>query len=36
VAIRCVKELAGQISSKSKVPKISSEISSEFELIEVL
>jgi hypothetical protein len=29
-------ELAGQISSKSKVPRFFSEFSSEFQLIEVL
>jgi hypothetical protein len=31
LAIRCIKELAGQMSSKSKVPSFSSE----FQLIEV-
>jgi hypothetical protein len=36
MAIRCIKDLAGQISSKSKVPRFSSESSSEFQPIEVL
>jgi hypothetical protein len=36
LAIRCIKELAGEISSKSKVPRFSSEFSSEFQLIDVL
>jgi hypothetical protein len=36
LAIRCIKEHVGQISSKSKVPSFSSEFSSEFQLIEVL
>jgi hypothetical protein len=35
LAIRCNQELAGQILSKSKVPRFSSEFSSEFQLIEV-
>jgi hypothetical protein len=34
--IRSNQELAGQISSKSKVLRFSSEFSSEFQLIEVL
>jgi hypothetical protein len=36
LAIRCNQELAGQILSKSKVPRFSSEFFSEFQLIEVL
>jgi hypothetical protein len=34
--IRCNQELGGQISSKSKVPRFSSEFSSEFQLIVAL
>jgi hypothetical protein len=34
--IRCIKDLASQISSKSKVSRFFSEFSSEFQLIEVL
>jgi hypothetical protein len=36
IATRCNQELSGQISSKSKVSRFSSEFSIEFQLIEVL